>query len=670
VTKDPAHQAMRGTAGSDLEWRETIAGRRPGDRVVRIATHRQFDRVAPGYLIPRDGVQKRSIGGLLRRLIIGAPLRTTQEIHERLTKVKALAVFSSDALSSVAYATEEIMKVAILAGAGALALTLPISGVIIALLAIVVISYRQTIRAYPSGGGSYIVASDNLGRLPGLVAAASLMTDYVLTVSVSVAAGIAALTSLVPALLPFVVELSIAAVILICVGNLRGIRDSGTIFAVPTYVFVATMLVLISVGIGLVLTGRTPEYQPPPSAIPSGSQGIGIVLLLSAFAQGCTAMTGTEAISNGVPAFRPPEWKNARSTLVAMGLLLAIMFAGTSFLAATLHIHPATEETVLSQIGRTVFGPGPIWILLQVATALILILAANTAFADFPRLASILGRDRFLPRMFSFRGDRLAFTTGIVLLALVAIALLVVFHGSLDGLIPLYAVGVFSSFTLSQAGMVVHWRRERGPRWRQAAIINGVGAVATGAVTLVIAGTKFIHGAWLIVVLIPLIIALFVAIRSHYDRLAVASEPETPLLADQVKVRMVVPIASLDVRARQALAYAKAISRPDASVIAVHVADSPDAATAFRDAWQRWGESAELVIVESPYRSLVRPFLAYTRALQDLHPGETITVVLPEFVPSRWWENLLHNQSALRLKAALLYEPGIVVANVPYHLGR
>jgi amino acid transporter len=657
-------------AHPDLEWRETVSGKRPGDRVVRIATHHQFERLAPGYLVPRDSGDRAGIWQQLRRLLIGAPLRTSQEVHERLTKVKALAVFSSDALSSVAYGTEEIMKVLVLGGLGLLSLTVPISAVIVALLAIVVISYRQTIRAYPSGGGSYIVASDNLGRLPGLVAAASLMTDYVLTVAVSIAAGVAALTSLVPSLLPLNVELSVAAVALICLGNLRGIRDSGSIFAVPTYVFVATMLALIGVGLAQLMTGHAPAYHPPASLLPSGNQALGIVLLLSAFAQGCSAMTGTEAISNGVPAFQPPEWRNARTTLVAMGALLAVMFAGTSLLAAQLGIRPAVDETVLSQIGRTVFGQGPVWVLLQVATALILILAANTAFADFPRLASILGRDRFLPRVFSFRGDRLAFTTGIVLLALVAIVLLIIFRGSIDALIPLYAVGVFTSFTLSQAGMVVHWRRERGPNWQRSAVINGVGAVATGVVSIVIASTKFIHGAWLVVLLIPVFIGMFVAIRKHYDRLAVASRPETPLSADEVNILAIVPIAALDVRARQALAYARAMSADPGEVIAVHVADSQEEADAFRDDWQQWSDPAELVIIESPYRSLSRPLLAYLTALQELHPHETITVVLPEFVPSHWWENLLHNQTALRLKAALLYRPGIVVANIPYHLSR
>jgi amino acid transporter len=465
------------------------------------------------------------------------------------------------------------------------------------------------------------------------------------------------------------VPLCVGAVALITVANLRGVREAGSSFAVPTYVFVATMYALIGYGIFRLLTGDV-TYVPPESAIAPGSAAIGIVFLMSAFAQGCTALTGTEAISNGVPAFKPPEWRNARTTLIWMGLLLGSMFVGLSFLATQLGVLPAESETVLSQIGRAVFGTGPIWILLQVATALILILAANTAFADFPRLASILARDRYLPRGFQFRGDRLAFTIGIVTLATLAVVLLGLFNGSLDQLIPLYAVGVFLSFTLSQAGMVVHWRKDRGPAWRRSAVINGVGAVATGVVTLVIAGTKFVHGAWLVVLLIPLFIGLMWAIRSHYIRLDGAKRAETPLAPEEVSIRAVVPIGDLGVEARQALAYARAIAADDQHVVAVHVTDEVSAAEQLRRQWQEWEPGIDLVIIESPFRSLTGPLLAYVDALKELHPRDTINVVLPEFVPSRWWEHLLHNQTALRLKAALLFHPGIVLTSVPYHLAR
>ncbi len=658
----------------DLEWRETVQGRRPGDRYVRVATHKGFTRVRRGYLVPRPGTGEPTTGlgralNRLKHVVLGSPIPTARESHERLTKIKALAVFSSDALSSVAYATEEIMKVLVLVGMGVLYLTLPISGVIVLLLAIVVLSYQQTIRAYPSGGGSYIVANDNLGMLPGLTAAGALLVDYVLTVSVSIASGVAQITSLVPDWLPYEVPMAVAAVVLIVMGNLRGIRESGSIFAVPTYVFVGLMYLLIGYGLYRLAFGGGMTYEPPPSARQPIGEAVGLFVLLRAFAQGCTAMTGTEAISNGVPAFKPPEWKNARATLVWMGILLGTMFLGLSFLAVQVGVLPADDETVISQIGRTVFGAGPLWVALQIATALILILAANTSFADFPRLSSILARDRFLPRLFQFRGDRLAFTTGIVALAILSIALLVIFNGSLDALIPLYAIGVFTSFTLSQAGMVIHWRRLREPGWQRSAVINGIGAVATAIVTLVIAVTKFAEGAWLVILLIPLLIGMFWGIHHHYARLERARKAETPLLPEAVSIRAVVPVADLGVPARQALAFARAMAADDAHVVAVHVTDDVANAEQLRREWEEWRPGIELVLVESPFRSLAGPLLAYIDALKDTHPGDTITVVLPEFVPSHWWEHLLHNQTALRLKAALLFHPGVVVTNVPYHMG-
>lgn len=657
----------------DLEWRETIQGRRPGDRFVRVATHRGFTRSRPGYLVPRRGTGEPTtpLGRGIQRtkhLLLGSPIPTERESHERLTKAKALAVFSSDALSSVAYATEEIMKVLVLVGVGVLYLTLPVSGVIVLLLAIVVLSYRQTIRAYPSGGGSYIVASDNLGMLAGLTAAAALLVDYVLTVSVSIASGVAQITSLAPGWLPYEVPLGIAAVVMIMLANLRGIRESGSIFALPTYVFIALMYLLISYGLYQMFFGGGLTYDPPASARQPIGEALGLFVILRAFAQGCTAMTGTEAISNGVPAFKSPESNNARTTLVLMGVLLGSMFLGLSFLAVQLGVLPADDETVISQIGRTVFGAGPLWVALQVATALILILAANTSFADFPRLSSILARDRFLPRLFQFRGDRLAFTTGILALSVLSIVLLVVFEGSLDALIPLYAVGVFTSFTLSQAGMVVHWRRLRERGWQRSAVINGLGAVATAIVTVVIALTKFAEGAWLVIVLIPMLIVLFWGIHRHYLTLDRARRAETPLLPEEVSLRVVVPIADAGVQARQALAFARAIASNDDRVVAVHVTDDLAQAEKLRSEWTNWEPGVELIIVESPFRSLAGPLLAYIDALKETHPGDTLTVVLPEFVPNHWWEHLLHNQTALRLKAALLFHPGVVVANVPYHM--
>lgn len=677
LTADPARSVEptpTTPSRSDLSWLELRHGRKPGDRIVRIATHRSFNRSRSGYLVARDALAQPGSPILqvvrrLKRVFIGNPIPTEREAHERLTKTKALAVFSSDALSSVAYATEEIMKVLVLGGLGLLSLTLPISLAIVALLAIVVLSYRQTIRAYPYGGGSYIVASENLGTIAGLTAAGSLMTDYVLTVAVSIAAGVAAITSLAPVLLPYELPLAILAVAVITIVNLRGIRESGSIFAVPTYLFVGLMFGLIGFGLLRVLNADLPVYQAPASTIVPGSQGLGLFLLLTAFAQGCTAMTGTEAISDGVPAFKPPEAANARTTILWMGIILGSMFTGLSFLASRIGIMPAANETVLSQVGRIVFGTGPLWAMLQLVTALILVLAANTAFADFPRLGSFLARDHFLPRAFRFRGDRLAFTTGIVVLALLASLLLIVFQGSLDHLIPLYAVGVFTSFTLSQTGMVMRWRRERGPNWRRSALVNGIGAVTTGLVTLVIALTKFTHGAWLVILLIPLLIGMFSAIRAHYRRLETASEAETPLAVSEVIVRAVVPLSDLGVPAQQALAYAGAIARDSHHVVAVHVVDTRADGERFRAEWEHGRLKADLVLIESPYRSLTGPLFAYVDALRETYPQDTITVVLPEYVASHWWEHLLHNHTALRIKAALLFHPGIVVTSVPYHLG-
>lgn len=654
----------------DLEWREVIQGTKPGDRFIKIGSHKGFRRLGTGYVVREEEAEgKQSALRRTRRMLFGNPIATALEAQERLTKLKALAVFSSDALSSVAYATEEIMKVLVLGGLGLLSLTMPVSVVIVALLAIVVLSYSQTIRAYPSGGGSYIVASDNLGNLPGLAAASALLIDYVLTVAVSVAAGVAALTSLWPTLLPHTVPLTVAAVLFIVLANLRGVRESGSIFAVPTYVFIAIMYLLIGFGLYKLATSGL-VYVPAESAYRPGTQALSLFMLMSAFSQGCSAMTGTEAISNGVPAFKKPEWRNARTTIIWMGVLLGSMFFGISYLASSMHVLPATDETVLSQIGRAVFGVGPLWFVLQVSTALILILAANTSFADFPRLSSILARDRFLPRTFQFRGDRLAFNVGIVALAVLSLVLLVIFEGSVDQLIPLYAVGVFTSFTLSQAGMVVHWRKERSPGWRRSALINGTGAVTTAIVTLVIAITKFAHGAWLVVLLIPLLILLMRAIHSHYRQLEVAREAETPLVPGDVRVYAVVPVADLGVESRQAIAFARAIGADERHVVAVHVSDSREDAHSFRAEWDRRDPGTNLVIIESPYRSLVGPLLSYVDALKDMHPGDTVTVVVPEFVPSHWWEHLLHNQTALRIKASLLFRPGIVMVNVPYHLGR
>ena len=456
----------------------------------------------------------------LKRLVVGKPIPSHLAHHERLSRITGLAVLSSDALSSVAYATEEILRVLILAGAAMLGYATPIAFVIAAILAIVVFSYRQTIYAYPSGGGAYLVSKDNLGELPALIAAASLLIDYVLTVAVSIAAGVAAITSAFPEWHVNRVELTLAFVLVLMVGNLRGIRESGNIFAIPTYFFIFTALTLIAVGVWRAVTGSIHPISPLDAVQPVG-EPLTLFLLLTAFANGCTAMTGVEAVSNGVPAFRPPESKNAAATMVTMVVLAITMFLGITILAHAYAIVPSERETVISQLARGVFGDrGVLYYAVQAATMLILVLAANTAYADFPRLASILARDRYVPRQFMNQGDRLAFSNGIVGLSAFAAVLLVVFGGDTHALIPLYMIGVFVSFTLSQAGMVVHGARERGAGCRTSALVNGLGAVVTGIVLLVVAATKTLEGAWIILLLIPANVAFFRLTRKHYDRVA------------------------------------------------------------------------------------------------------------------------------------------------------
>src|ERR687885_2962305 len=657
--------------GSGLEWREVHQGARPGDQFVRIARHRAFRRLGTGRYEIRAQPRPTGLGGLytrLKRLIIGEPLATAAAGHERLTKLKALAVLSSDALSSVAYATEEIMRVLLLAGTAPLSASLSIGAVLVILLFVVGFSYRQTIKAYPTGGGSYIVAKDNLGTLPGLAAAGSLLMSYTLTVSVSVAAGVKALASAYPRLDAVGAEIGVVVIVLITLINLRGIRESGSVFMLPTYVFLACMAALL--GWGLVRFGFGPPGQP--TAVHQAIEPLTLFLMLRAFASGGAALTGVEAISDGVPAFKPPEWVNAQKTLTAMVIILAITFSGITFLAHQMGIVPVDEsESVVSMIARGVFGDGPFYYLVQYSTFLILFLAANTAYSDFPRLAYFLGRDRFLPHQFTFRGDRLAFSVGIVVLGIASSVVLWAFGGSISRLIPLYAFGVFSAFTLSQAGMVMRWWRRREPGWQRSIIFNGVGALATFLVLLVVATTKFLDGAWMVVVLLPLLILMFRAIHAHYTQAEKELAAETPIDPDEISHTVIVPIASLNQVALQTLAYARSIARgPHDVVSAVHITDDPTEAERLREQWEEWQCGVQLTIIESPYRSLVGPLLAYIDAMHAQHPAKTLTVVLPEMVPAHWWEQVLHNQTALRLKAALLFRPGIVVADVPYHLKR
>jgi amino acid transporter len=600
----------------------------------------------------------------LKRWLLGHPLKTSQAAHERLSNPVALAVFSSDPLSSVAYATEEILLVLVLAGTAALHYSLGISLVIVGLVAIVTASYRQTIYAYPSGGGAYVVAKSTLGEPPGLVAAAALLIDYVLTVAVSVAAGIAAITSAVPELHEHRVGLGLLAIAVLTWGNLRGVRESGRIFALPTYMFVGGLGVVILVGLGRTLFGAQ-EVRPLPS-VPA-VEGLTLFLLLRAFSSGCTALTGIEAISNGVPAFRPPAPKNAATTMIWMAAILGSLFLGLTILAYAYGLVPREEETLISQIARISLGGGVLYYFMQVATMLILILAANTSYNGFPRLASLLAQDSFLPHQMRNVGDRLAFSNGIFILGLSAALLLILFRGETHALIPLYAVGVFLSFTLSQAGMVRHWQDRKGRGWRKKFAINLTGAVATGVATVVLAITKFTHGAWMVIVLIPLLIGMFKKIQWHYKMadwqlsLAMYDRPKQP--PPNV---VVMPIGSVNRAVVIALDYVRQRAQ---DIRAVHVDVDPEETVKVKADWEKWGAGIPLVILPSPYRSFIQPLLDYIEKVRQENPGGWVTVVLGEVLPARWWENLLHNQRALLIKAALLFKFRVIVTDVPYHLG-
>ena len=600
---------------------------------------------------------------LVKRWLVGAPMSLAQARHERLTKTVALAVFSSDALSSVAYATEEILLVLVLAGTAALHLTLPISFAIAGLLTVVAVSYQQTIYAYPSGGGSYIVARANLGATPGLVAAAALLIDYVLTVAVSVAAGVAALTSAFPGLGSHRVLLGVAFITMIAFANLRGVRESGRIFAVPTYLFIVTLSLVVGIGGVRWFWGDLPVLPVHHDA--QAAAPLTWFLVLRAFSSGCTALTGVEAISNGVPAFRPSEARNAAITMGWMAAILGALFLGISALASAMNLTPSQEQTVVSQLARALFGNGLFYYLIQGSTVLILILAANTSFADFPRLSSLLARDRYAPRQFRTMGDRLVFSNGIVILAGAAALLIVLFRAETHALIPLYAVGVFISFTLSQSGMVRHWLVERSTGWQWRLIVNGVGAVVTAAVTLVIALTKFSHGAWIVVLLIPVMVLAFRAVYHHYE--VVAAELSLNHLAEEPPVSntVLVLVGDLHMGVIKALRYAQSLS-PNPRAVFVEV--DPSWTPRLEERWTKGGCGVPLIVLASPYRSMLGPLLQYIDRIIRQAPNSVVTIVIPEFVPRRWWQHLLHNQTALLVKGALLFRRGVVVVDVPFHL--
>jgi amino acid transporter len=647
-----------------------------------------------------------------KRLLVGKAKRTAQALHERLTKKTGLAVFASDALSSTAYATEEILLVLAVAFAAGTTnsfhYVVPITFAIVIVLVIVAISYRQTIFEYPSGGGAYIVAKDNLGTTPGLVAAAALLVDYVLTVSVSISAGVAALTSAAQGTsLAWIndhkVFLCLILIAFIALANLRGVRESGALFAGPTYSFVISFLFMVGYGIVHYLVHPAAVPAPEDLKLAEGYhlQSLSWFLLLGAFSNGCVALTGTEAISNGIPAFKQPESKNAATTLAWMAALLATMFIGTSVMAYLYGVHPRESETVISQFARTIFTGPMAWFyyIVQATTALILILAANTSFADFPRLASLLARDRFLPRQFATRGDKLVFSNGIIILALFACVLVIAFGGDTSRLIPLYAVGVFLSFTLSQSGMVLHWLRagrtkahadaaaqdngstgnvaltgqlvaprqlKEARHWRKSIAINGLGAIATSIVLVVLVITKFLHGAWIVVVLIPLLVALFRKIHRHYLDIAAQLTTEGLQKIRPVQHEVLVPISGIHRGVLQAFEYAKTIA--NGHITALYINVDEEATQKLRAKWTGFVEGVELVVIASPYRSLVAPMIRYIDRRLQLHPHQLVTVVLPEFVPAKWWHHLLHNQTSLMLKGALLFKPNVIVISVPYHL--
>ncbi|MHB0856668.1 MAG: APC family permease [Anaerolineae bacterium] len=607
----------------------------------------------------------------MRRLLIGSPLPSADAIHERLGKAQALAVLSSDALSSVAYATEEILLVLVLAGTGALAISLPIGIAIAVLMIIVAISYYQTVHAYPGGGGAYTVARENLGTFPGLVAGAALLNDYLLTVAVSISAGVAAVTAAFPALYPWRVPLALGAVVFVTLVNLRGVRESGRVFALPTFFFIGTLYLLILTALGRLLFGMAPATPIAAEATSTAVQDLTIFLVLRAFSSGCAALTGVEAISNGVPIFRPPESHNAGKTLLWMAGILASMFIGITFLATSYHIVPMEGETVISQLARATWGQGILFYIVQAATAMILILAANTSFADFPRLAMWMARDRFLPRQLANVGDRLVYSNGIVLLGVLAAGLIVVFRASTHALIPLYAVGVFTSFTLSQTGMVRRWLRLRTEGWLHSAIINGVGACLTFVVLIVVAVTKFTHGAWLVLILIPSLVYGFTRIQNHYVQLGKELSLDRRWPTPARRHTMVVPVSGLHRGVVKAVQYAQTLC---GDLHAVTVDTDAAETQALVDYWNRMLPDVPLEVLPSPYRSVTGPLIQYIEDLVE-QEGDYVTVVMPEFVPNRWWHGLLHNQSANLLRNALLSDRKTwrgrfrIITDVPFYVG-
>lgn len=663
--------------------RRPLHGRKLGDRRVRIERpHSPYFRwTGPGHLTakPAASLPTTPAGRLWARVkgvAIGRPLHSGEEIGERLSKSKALAIFSSDAISSSAYATEEIILAFLLAGAGsaALGLALPVAIAIAALLGVVAFSYRQVCLAYPTGGGSYSVSKANFGRLASLVAASALLIDYNLTAAVSTSSAVEQIVSAIPSLDAFRIEIGVLAIGLITLANLRGVREAGNIFAIPTYLFLFSALTMIAIGGYRIIVLGEGGQPPPPELVEATrvtAENVGIFIILRAFASGAVALTGTEAIATGVPAFQPPESRNAAKTLMAMGGILAVLFIGITFLATNFAIYPIEEpkQTVVAQVARAVYGEGIAFYAFQAFTALLLFLAANTSFAAFPRLSAVLAEDGFFPRQFSFRGDRLAFSTGIVLLGLVAASLVAIAGGRTHALIPLYAVGVFIDFTISQGGMLRHWLRERPQGWRYRLVVNAIGCMATALVAVVVIRVKFFDGAWFVLVLIPILVSLMLFIRREYDAEAAELHVRDDLVfvGPKREERVVIPVNGINRAVVQAVNFGRSLAD---DVRAVFVTVEADEADALRKRWDRQFPNVPLVIVESPYRALVGPVVAYLDVLDQAWPPDRDTpvtiVVLPEYVARHWWDRILYNQQTHRLKKALLGREHTVVADVPY----
>ncbi len=675
-----------GKFNPDLVSIETHRGTRPGEPYARVKRASRFTKAGPGYFvakpdleIPKSRVERGYKG--LKKFLIGRPLYTAEEGGQRLNKIRALAVFGSDAISSSAYATEASLAILVVAGTAALGVSVYTALAIALLLSMVAFSYRQTVHAYPHGGGSYNVSSQNLGKKVGLVSASALLIDYILTVAVSIVAGAQGITSALnasgygslvtgisqtlPSYLNLTVMLSLFFIGLMVLGNLRGIREAGTIFSIPTYMFIIGVSIMIVMGVVKALTGTLHAATTPPTIV--AMEPLTLWLVLRAFSAGAVAMSGTEAISNGVPVFKPPESKNAAATLTIMATLLGAFFLGITFLATHMHLVPG-NQTIISQVALAVFGKNIFYYVFQFATVGVLVVAANTAFADFPRLASVLARDNFLPHQFSFRGDRLAFTTEIIFLGSLAAVLVVIFEGNVDRLINLYAIGVFLAFSSSDSGMVVHWWRTRGPGWKKSIAINGLDAIFTSSIMVIAILTKFTSGGWVIVILIPLIVSILLRVRNHYDKVGkeLSINPDQ-LPPQKINQLVLVLIDDVNYASLRAFAFARTI---EAHRVVLHISTNAERTKKLKDKMEKYAPDLKLVIIESPTRSFYQPLLGYVDAVQSQSPTAFITVILPEFITAHFWERLLHNRTASHLRGIFERHPNVTLVTVPYLLER